>query len=160
MNNIRPFRDEPTLLNKIGVSLLYLVLGWTVAVYPVTALGNLLSIFLVLGILVWAFVIRKRSIKYFVRFHVTQALLLNISIAALLWLLIAFFSLLATIPGINILVGYILAGLFEPMTLVNALEASVKDIILVAVALSMVFYSLKGRYTELPWITDGVRHWV
>lgn len=160
MVNVRPFREDPTLWNKIGVALVYLVLGWTVTSSAPGASGDLLSIFLILGILAWVFVVRRRSVKYFIRYHIVQALLLNISIAALLWLLLALLGLLETLPGINMLVGYIYAALFAPMSVAGVLSASVKEIVLMSITLVMAYYCLQGRYTELPWITDGVRHWI
>lgn len=160
MINVRPFRDTPTLLNKIGVALVYLVLGWVVTTYPAGDMGNLLSIFLILGILCWIFIIRHRSIKYFVRFHIVQALLLNLSIAALIWLFMALLSLLASVPGLSIIAQYIAMALLSSLNIGELFYASVKEIILGTLTLVMVFYALRGRYTELPWITDGVRHWI
>ncbi len=160
MNKIRPFREEPNLLNKIGVALFYIVLGWVVANYPIANIGNLLSIFFILGLLVWVFIIRKRSIKYFVRYHVVQALLLYISLVAILWLLLALFNLMSTIPGLNILVGYLSIALFGSLNVGNVMEASAVQIVITALAFVMGFYAIRARYTELPWITDGVRHWI
>lgn len=141
----------------------YVVLGWIVASYEVLSIGNLLSLFLILGIIVWALVIRRSSVKYFIRYHIVQALLLNISLSAALWLLIAVLGLLGTLPLLNLLASVSYTALFDfhPMSILPYFsEASIKDIFVMSIALVMGFYCVRGRYTELPWITDGVRHWL
>lgn len=160
MNKIRPLRDEPTPLNKIGVALTYIVLAWMVVRPDVTQVGGLLSLFMLLGILAWALIVRRRSIKYFVRYHVVQALLLNISLAAILWLLVALLDLMNTLPGFQMIAQYVMMVLFQPISVGNMFAASVKDMFIMSVALVVAFYCLQGKYTELPWITDGVRNWI
>jgi len=160
MRNVRPFREEPNWLDKSLTALGYLLLGWVVTSHPVLDMGGLLSLFMILGILVWVFFVRKKSLKYFIRYHVVQALLLNISLAALLWLFVALLSFVAAIPGLHIIADPIAVGIFTPHQIAGVIQASAKDIIVMTIAISMVFYTLRGRYAELPWITEGARHWL
>lgn len=160
MRNIRPFREEPTVLNKVVVALAYVLLAWVVTSTSIVSMGGLLSIFFILGLLLWIFVIRQSRIKYFVRYHLVQAFLLFISIVAVLWLLAALISLLMSIPGLNYVAGMVAFLLFDPYLGAGAYHFSVKDVVLMTLGVVLAVYALRGRYTEIPWITDGVRHWL
>ncbi len=160
MSNIRPFREEPNWVNKALIALAYVLLSWIVTTQAVQTMGNLLSLFMLIGILLWVLVVRQRSIKYFVRYHLTQAVLLNMTLAAILWLLTALLGLMLTVPGLNILGGILSQTLFSDMPIGNLFYASPKNIVVMTVGFVMALYAIRGRYTELPWITDGVRYWV
>jgi hypothetical protein len=56
--------------------------------------------------------------------------------------------------------SWVMFALFSPINVFNTLHASVKDLIVMTTALYLAFTSLRGQYTELPYITDGVRHWL
>jgi hypothetical protein len=161
MKNVRPFRDEPTVLNKAVVAFAYIILAWVVASSSVMQMGSLLSIFFMLGLLVWIFVLRSSRIKYFIRYHVAQAMLLNISLIAFLWLLMAVLKLLVLFPGLNLLAEGVVWLLFDPLFhFSDAMDFSVMMILIMSAGVVLAIYAVRGRYVELPWITDGVRHWV
>jgi hypothetical protein len=65
-----------------------------------------------------------------------------------------------TVPGLNILGGILSQTLFSDMPIGNLFYASPKNIVVMTVGFVMALYAIRGRYTELPWITDGVRYWV
>ncbi len=125
MKNVRPFRDEPTVLNKTVVASAYVILAWVVASQEVVQMGGLLSIFFMLGLLVWIFVLRNSRIKYFIRYHVAQSMLLNISIIAVLWLLIAVLKLLALLPGLSLIASGVYWALFYPHFQLTSTDFSV-----------------------------------
>lgn len=160
MKNIRPLRDDPNAVNKIGCALSYLVFAWVVARTDVGNLGGMLSTFLVIGMLVWVFIIRQRNVKYFVRYHVVQSLLLNISLCAVLWLLSVLISFLNTIPLISMLAGLLSMILFSSVPIGGFFSATPVEILVMSFGIVMAFYAAIGQYAELPWITDGARHWL
>ncbi len=160
MNNVRKFRQDPSLWEKLVSVLAYILLGWIVATTPPGGMGGLLSIFMILGILLFVFIIRRRSLNYFLRFHITQSLMLNLSLAALIWLLVAFLRLLGTLPVFSILSGLMAQLLFSPISLYAGYSASLIQMVLFALALVLAVYTMLGRYTELPWVSDGVRSWI
>jgi hypothetical protein len=162
MSKIRPFREEPNWLEKILPALVYIALGWIVVRQPVGQIGGILSLFMLLGILTWALVIRNRSMKYFIRYHATQAIILNMALAAVLWLLFTILDFFSVLPGVNFLTQYVTFALFSPMDIgsLGYVEASVKDIFIMAFALVLGFECIRGKYTEVPFITDGVRYWI
>jgi uncharacterized membrane protein len=160
MRNVTPFRNEPGLPSKAGVSVLYVVLGWIVATSNPALIGGLLWTFLIMGVIAWALFLRKRSGSYFLRYHIVQALMLNMALGMVLWLTDAVLRLLASVPLIDFVGQYLYFILFAPINIGGTLEASAKDIVVLTIALVMAFYSIRGRYTELPWVTDGVRNWV
>lgn len=161
MNKIRSSREDPTLLSKAGVALAYVLLAWVVTTTPLHDMGNLLTIFMLLGFLVWVFVVRRRTaVNYFVRYHIVQAVLLNISLSAVLFLLIALLGLFATLPGVNMVVSLVYTLLFDNMHVANLFYTSAKDIIVMTLGLILAFTCFRNQYAELPFITDGVRHWV
>jgi uncharacterized membrane protein len=158
MRIVRPSHSgDPSILNKVGVALLYIVLGWFVLK---TGPMNALSILMLVGILSWALFLRHTSIKYFIRYHAVQAILLNLAIAIMLVLLITLLDLLLAIPGIDVIGGLLVTVIQQPMNIGGFISASAIDIVVMTIALAMGFYCFRGEYAQLPYITDGVRHWV
>lgn len=157
MRHLRPVgsSNEPSWPNKIIIALTYTLLGGIVAVNAVQTQG-LLMLFMLVGFLYWLFIGRNPySHKYFVRFHLVQAIILNLCLATVLWLFVEVVRLLMMMLPIELLVTL----LFEPLNMAG-IQASVVQMFIFSIALVLAGYALMGREVEVPWISDGVRHWV
>jgi hypothetical protein len=158
-NNIHQFRGNPTLINRIAAAFVYLVLGYTITAFPPSAI---FSIYFVLGLLYFLVIHRQRaSIKYFVRYHLVQAFFLNVCLSMLLWLLTASVSFLSAFPGLDIAGEFITYYLFQYPVFVSknpeAFSPSVINVLLMCTSLVMAVYSLLGKFTEVPYVSDAVR---
>ncbi len=161
MAQIRSFRESPSLPARVGTALIYAFFGGVVLTYSEGAMGGLLSIFFLIGILLWVFVVHRKAGSYFLRYHLFQALLLNVSLGAIIWVFVSAMALMETIPWINIVSQYMTLGfLGKIIQVANTIQLSFKDVCLFLLSLFMVVQSLRGTYQEVPWITDGVRYWI
>ncbi|MGF1515394.1 MAG: Tic20 family protein [Elainellaceae cyanobacterium] len=113
--------------------------------------GTVLSVFpfglggLVVFIALIALVVRNDRIRHFVRFNTMQAILIGIalSIFGLLW------SLVTTVP--NSLGSSAFSGGIIGMTIANVLFLGT-----VALAGYSIFQSARGRYAEIPTLSEAV----
>lgn len=157
-NKISSFRGNPTILNKIIVTLVYLTLGYTVTVTPPS---SIISIYFILGLLYMLFIHRQKgSVKYFVRYHLIQALFLNITISMLMWLLLAMIGLFESLPFLTMLMTVIRYYLFQFELYAvpsGTFSPTVINVAVMMIALVTSFYALRGQLTQLPYISDGVR---
>ncbi len=150
--------DSQSLGPKVGAAFAYILLGWIVATFK-GDMGSLISIFMLLGFVYWLVVARRRqSVSFFLRYHLLQALVLNLLLTTGLWLLTQALMLFMTIPVVNVAVGWLEAILFKP--LITHMNLSVVGICILLVALAMAFDCLRGRVTQLAWVSDAVRQWV
>ena len=154
--NNRP--ESVSLIHKVIAVLAYLVLGFTVTS---TSLSALISIYFVLFILYTLIIQRQKySIPHFVRYHLLQALLLNLVLAVLIWFLLSLLQFLMTIPGLNIIAGYIGAFVFNVVLIplsFGYFTPTFINIVVLSLAVAMSGYACMGQYTQLPYISDAVR---
>lgn len=149
--------DSQGLGPKLGAAFAYILLGWIVATH--SDMGSLITIFMLLGFVYWLVVARRRqSVSFFLRYHLLQALVLNLLISTVLWLLMETFRLFLTIPLIDVAATWIQTILFQPM--IPRFSLSVVGICVLLMAFSMAFDCLRGRVTQLAWVSDAVRQWV
>jgi hypothetical protein len=156
--NIQNFRGNPTLLNKLVVFLAYITLGYTVTAFAPT---TLISIYFVLGMLYMLFFQRQKAkLKYFLRYHILQALFLNLTVSMFIWLALALMGLFEAIPIFTTLVTifrFYLFG-FELFPVESGTFApTIVNLLVMTIALVTSFYALRGRLTELPYISEAVR---
>ena len=150
--------DSQGLGPKLGAAFAYILLGWIVATFK-SDLGGLISIFMLLGFAYWLVVARRRqAVSFFLRYHLLQALILNLLLTAGLWLLKQAFDLFLSIPLLNIPVAWVELLLFKPF--ITHLNLSVMSICILLVALTLAFDCLRDRVTQLAWVSDAVRQWV
>jgi len=152
--------DTPGWGQKALAALAYILLGNIVAQTGWEALGGLLSIFMLLGILVWALVLRNHKLPHFVRYHVAQSLLLNMALTMVYWLLFSVLMLFAALPGLSIVTQFVATWILSPLPVAMVFEASVVEMVTLSIAIVLAAYAMRGKYVEIPMITNGTKHWL
>jgi hypothetical protein len=163
LKNVRPFRDTPSWPERLLAALGYLILGLCLTFIPPELAQHLLNEGLMIGaILFWALIIHPKRGKYFVRYHLFQALLVYVGLILLAWLITALLQFFDSVPLFSTVSHTLSLLLFGPIqfplqvTQSMPLQASSWMILILSVNLVSAFYALKAEYTRIPYITDTV----
>lgn len=156
-NRYNQSSEDPSLAIKLAVAAVYLTLGYTVAS---SSLSMLISIYFVL-IILYSLLIqpKKYSVPYFLRYHILQALFLNICLAVVIWFLINLFQFLVTIPGISIIASFVWTLLNTPLipVILGAFSPILINVTVMCFAITMAGFAFTGQRTRLPFISDAVK---
>ncbi|MCA9806508.1 MAG: hypothetical protein KC476_01005 [Cyanobacteria bacterium HKST-UBA06] len=160
-SHLRPAGRQPELWEKAVVAIGYLLLGFIVSRAHPGEFGSLITIFMVLGFLYWLLIARNRyKTSEYLRYHILQALMLNIALAAALWLLVSFLGMLEVLPLLTAAIDMVLVLLFAPIGVAGFSGLSVKSFAVMVIAVILIADALRGNLSRIPYVSDGVRHWV
>lgn len=163
--NRRSFRvvggqDPSPIWHKLLIIAAYLLLGTIVANANPEGLSGLISIFMLLGFLYWFFLGRHRyGVHAFLKYHLLQALMFNMCIAAGIWVFIEVLKLFAILPFLMKPMSWLAHLVFDPIPM-GLWMVSVKTFCIMIVALILAIDGARGNYSQIPWISEGVRRWV